>query len=72
MCERTMEEKHLISENLLRTFWRLYVSKIFRRQVLIDKIEVHEQSLDVQTISWEEYWKDTPAVVNQSYLLDYP
>ncbi len=29
---------------------------------MIDKIEIHERSLDVQTISWEEYWKDTPAV----------
>lgn len=65
MCERTMKEKHIISEELLKTFWRLHVYKILQRKVLIDKIEVHEQSLDVHTISWEEYWKYTPAVFQQ-------
>ena len=62
MCKRTKKEKHIISEEMLKTFWRLQIYKILRRKMLIDKIEVHEQSLEVQTISWEEYWKDTPAV----------
>ncbi|MCE5250253.1 hypothetical protein LLG96_08535 [bacterium] len=62
MYERTKKEKHIISEEMLKTFWRLQIYKILQRKVLIDKIEVHEQSLDVKTISWEEYWKDTPAV----------
>jgi hypothetical protein len=58
MCEIL----HNVSENMLKTFWRLQVYKILLRKVLIVKIEVHEQSLDVKTISWEQYWKDTPAV----------
>ena len=55
-----LRSRALPSTRIIKTFWRSRLHEVLRRQRLLRTIEVLDHSLRLESVSWNEYWTNTP------------